>query len=90
MAFHLAQFLSEFVNSSHISFAPVNQSVRKEEKSGVRDRFACPVVLFLGILEFVGVLGDTFHVLMVRLHIILKIEKIRGMERNTHGLEVVQ
>ena len=46
---------------------------RKEEKSRVRDRVARPVGLFLGILEFVDILGDTLHVLMVRLLLMLEI-----------------
>ena len=63
---------------------------RKEEKSGVHDWFARPVGLFLVILEFVDILGDTLHVLMIRLNIILEIENVRGMEANVHGLEMVQ
>ena len=58
----------------------------EEEKSGVRDRVARPVGLFLGILEFVDILRDNLHVLMVRLHLILEIENVRGMEANIHGL----
>ena len=63
---------------------------RKEEKSRVRDRVSHPVGLFLVILEFVDVLGDTLHVLMVRMHLVLDIENVRGMEANAHGLEMVQ
>ena len=63
---------------------------RKEDKSGVCDRFSWSVGLLLGILEFVDVLGDTLHVLMVRLHLILEIQNVRSMEANAHGLEVVQ
>ena len=63
---------------------------REEEKSGVRDRVSRAVGLLLGILEFVDVLGDTLHVLMVRLHLILEVQNVRGMKANTNGLEVVQ
>ena len=63
---------------------------RKEEKSEVRDQVSRSVGLIMGILEFVDVLGDTLHVLMVRLHLILDIQNVRGMEAKTHRLEVVQ
>ena len=44
----------------------------------------------MGILVFLDVLGDTLHVLMVRLHLILDIQNVRGMEAHTHGLEVIE
>ena len=62
----------------------------EEEKSGVHDQVSRLVGLLLGILEFVDVLGETLHVLMLRLHLILEIQNVCGMEANTHGLEVVQ
>ena len=63
-----------------------NGVVCKEENIRVRDKFAHPVGLFLGILEFVDILRDTLHVLMVPLHLILEIENVCGMDTNAQGL----
>ena len=62
----------------------------EEDKSRVCDRVVRPVGLFLGILNFVDLLGDTLRVLMVQLHLILDIENVRGMEANAHGLDMFQ
>ena len=39
----------------------------------------------MGVFEFVYVIGDSLHVLMVPLHLILEIQNVRGMEAHTHG-----
>ena len=62
----------------------------EEEKSRVCDQVPRLVVLLLGVLEFVGVLRDSLHILMVRLHPALEIQNVRGMEAHTYGLEVLE
>ena len=59
---------------------------REEEKSRVHDRVSCTGGLILGILEAVDILGYSLHVLMVRLHLVLEIQHVRGIEAHTHGL----
>ena len=63
---------------------------REEDKSRVRDRVPRSGGLLPFILELVDVLGDSLHVLMLRLHLVLDIQNIRGMEAHTHGLEVIK
>ena len=43
----------------------------------------------MGVLKLVGVLGDSLHVLMVRLNLVLEIQNVRGMEVHTNGLEMI-
>ena len=62
----------------------------KEENSRVRDWVPRSGGLLLGVFKFVYVFGDSIHVLMVRLHLVLDIQNVRGMEAHTHGLEVLQ
>ena len=63
---------------------------REEDKSRVRDRVPLLGGLLLGILEFFDVLRDSLHVFMVRLHLVLEIQNVRGMEAHTHRLEVIE
>ena len=63
---------------------------RKEEKSRVPDWFPLSGGMLLGVFKFVYVFGDFLHILMVRLHLVLDIQNVRGMEAHTYGLEVLQ
>ena len=59
---------------------------QEEESSRVRDQVPLSVGLLLGIFKFVYVIKDYLHILMVRLHLVLGIQNVCGMEAHTHGL----
>ena len=63
------QFLPDFVCPGE-TVGKQHDVGREEEKSKVRDRVTLSGGLLLGVLEFVDVLRDSHHVLMVRLHLV--------------------
>ena len=63
---------------------------RKEEMSRVRDCVPRSGGLLLGVFKFVYVFWVSPHILMVRLHIVLEIQNVCGMDAHTYGLEVLQ
>ena len=83
------QFIPNFVCPGE-TFGTQHGVGREEEKSRVRDQVPRLGGLLLGFFEFFYVLGDSLHVLMVRMHLVLEIQNFRGMEAHTHGLWVLE